>query len=58
MDRKMFVDDLLRFKEELLRDEYLYDSVENLDKYEVYDVLKDFALYLIDELLDVYLKEK
>lgn len=44
MDKK----ELLNIKKELMNDEFFYATVENMDKYEIYDTLKFLIIDIID----------
>ncbi len=45
--------ELINIKKELINNEFFYDAIENMDKYEIYDTLK----FLIIDLID-YINEK
>lgn len=41
-------EELINIKKELMNDEFFYATIENMDKYEIYDTLKFLIIDLID----------
>ena len=46
--------ELINIKKELINDEFFYCTIENMDKYEIYDTLKFLIIDLIDYIGDKY----
>ena len=41
-------EELINIKKELMNNEFFYATIENMDKYEIYDTLKFLIIDLID----------
>lgn len=45
-------EELINIKKELINDEFFYCSIENMDKYEIYDTLKFLIIDIIDYIIN------